>query len=126
MLTQAESPRASEADIMAAIELVLGNPYEYPDVWLSRNNVGVLVDKETDRYVRFGVGGKGGADLVGMFTHAGFARFIAAEIKSARGTQSPEQVSFEKLVNSKGGSYVVLRSVAEARQWIAELRGGSR
>lgn len=129
VLERAESPRATEAEIMDAILLVLNDPYEYADCYLSRNNVGVLVDKETDRYVRFGVGGKGGADLIGMFTHAcsggapRTARFIAAEIKSARGSQTPEQQAFQRLVESRGGSYAVLRSVREAREWVAKLRG---
>lgn len=129
VLARAEQPEAREADIQDAIELVLGNPLEFPDVWLYRNNVGVLVDPHTQRHVRFGVGGKGGADLIGMFTlglesgRERVARFIAAEVKTRTGVQSPEQVQFQQLVEARGGSYRVLRSVREARAWIRELRG---
>lgn len=120
----ARKPPRLEHEIQDAIRLELGNPTKYPDVLLFRNNVGVLTDPESGRYVRFGVGGPGGADLIGIFTKGG--RFIAAEIKTASGKQTDEQKRFEQLVISKGGSYAVLRSVDDARAWIERLRKGER
>ena len=70
------------------------------------------------RYVRYGVGSPGGSDLIGIFA----GRFVAAEIKTPQGKESEEQRRFGALVESKGGSYVVLRSVEDARAWIARLR----
>lgn len=110
-----------EVEIQDAIRLELGNPERYPDVVMFRNNVGVLTDKD-GRFVRFGVGGPGGADLIGIFLSGG--RFLAAEIKTDRGKQTDEQKRFEQLVIAKGGSYAVLRSVDDARAWIARLRRG--
>lgn len=111
-----------EVDIQDAIRLELGNPTKYPDVYLSRNNVGVLMDAN-GRHVRFGVGGPGGADLLGIFTCPdGRGLFIAAEIKSQTGKQSDEQIRFQKLVEQKGGAYALLRSVDDACAWISELR----
>lgn len=112
----------TEVQIQDAIRLELGNPREYPDVLVYRNNCGVLVDRE-GKHVRFGVANPGGADLIGIFTRAdGIGVFIAAEIKTASGKQSPEQERFERLVAAKGGAYAVLRSVEDARRWIQKLR----
>jgi hypothetical protein len=115
----------TEAQIQDAIRLELGNVEKYPDVVLWRNNVGVLMDKD-GRHVRFGVGGPGGADLMGVFSRRdGIGVFIAAEIKTATGKQSEEQIRFQKLVTQKGGACVVLRSVDDAKQWIEQLRSMS-
>ncbi len=84
-----------------------------PGLVLWRNNIGVA---EMRGYkVRFGVGGPGGADLIGIYR----SRFIAIEIKTPTGRQSPDQRTFQNLVESKGGEYVILRSVDDARAWIA-------
>lgn len=114
-----------ELEIQNAIRLELGNPEKYPDVLLFRNNCGVLQDKD-GRYVRYGVGSPGGADLIGLFTlSAGFARFIAGEVKSPRGEQSDAQKRFGELIEKRGGSYSILRSVEDARTWISKLRSES-
>lgn len=110
-----------ELAIQDAIRLELGDVTRYPDVWLTRNNVGVLTDAN-GRYVRYGLG-PGSGDLVGMFTCAdGRALWIEAEIKAATGKQSDEQQRRQALVTKRGGVYVVLRSVEDAKQWIQQLR----
>lgn len=120
---QAEQPGAIEAQISRAIDLVLGDRRFYPDVCLHPNETGVLVDPNTQRYVRFGAGGKGGGDFIGIFRSArGLGIFIEAEIKRATTKQSIEQQVREQLVNSMGGSYRVLRSVEDAESWVSELR----
>lgn len=121
----ASEPRATEATISSAIDLVIGDLRFYPDVRLHPNETGVLINPETGRYTRFGAGGKGGGDFIGMFRRAdSTALFIEAEIKRpiASSKQSAEQIDRERLVESMGGSYRVLRSVEDAEQWIAELR----
>lgn len=101
-----------ERDIQDNIRLALGAE---PDLVLWRNNVGV---GEVRGYkIRFGVGGPGGADLIGIFR----GRFIAVEIKTTTGRQSEEQRVFQQLVEKKGGIYVVLRSAEEARAWLASI-----
>lgn len=100
----------SESALQDAIRLALGN---VPGLVLWRNNIGVA---EMRGYkVRFGVGGPGGADLIGCYR----GRFVAVEIKTPTGRQSPDQKTFQQLVESKGGTYVILRSVDEALAWIA-------
>lgn len=115
--------KLSESAIQDSIRLELGDPRKYPEALLFRNNSGVLTDKD-GRFVRYGVGSKGGADLIGMWRHpTGIAQFIALEIKTPIGRQSPEQKRFQQLVESKGGVYALLRSVDDARRWAQEMRG---
>lgn len=101
-----------ESQLQDEIRLALGR---IPGLALFRNNIG-LADVH-GRKIRFGVGGPGGADLIGLYN----GRFVAVEIKTPRGKQTEEQQTFQRLVESKGGAYVVLRSVDDALTWIASL-----
>lgn len=101
-----------ESALQDEIRLALGR---VDGLVLWRNNIGVA---EMRGYkVRFGVGGPGGADLIGCYR----GRFVAVEIKTPTGRQSDEQRMFQRLVEGKGGIYVVLRSVDEAVAWAAAL-----
>jgi hypothetical protein len=75
-----------------------------------RNNVGALADK-TGRLIRYGVGGKGGADLIGI---APDGIFFAVEVKTATGKPTPEQLTFIAAIRRQGGRAGVARSPAEA------------
>ena len=101
-----------ESEIQDRIRLALG---AVPDLVLWRNNIGNAMIRGA--MVRFGVGGKGGADLIGIYR----GKFVAVEIKSDTGRQSPDQKLFEQLVLRKQGVYVVLRSVEDAQRWIETL-----
>lgn len=76
---------------------------------LLRNNIGQLQDKD-GRWVRFGVGGAGGSDLIG-WTRDG--RFAAVEVKTPTGRVSAEQKAFIDAVNRSGGIAGVARSVED-------------
>jgi len=104
----------TETALMDAIRLELGSD---PDLVLWRNNVGMAWMKN-GAPVRFGVGGPGAADLVGMYR----GRAVFVEIKTPTGRQSPEQRTFQQLVERKGGTYAILRSVDDARAWLSTLR----
>lgn len=106
-----------ESAIQDAIRLELGDVRRYPELWLARNNVGQMIDKDGRRVV-FGVGGKGASDLIGIWN----GRFVALEIKTPIGRQSPEQKLFQQLVEKKGGVYALLRSVEDAREWAQSMR----
>lgn len=88
---------------------------------LFRNNVGALEDK-TGRWVRFGVGGKGGSDYIGFMPvkilpeHVGrtFAVFTALEVKGSGTKVQPEQVDFVQLVRKAGGIAGIAYGVEEA------------
>lgn len=103
----------TESQLQDAIRLVLGAD---PACVLWRNNIGHAVMRHGAR-VTFGVGGPGGADLIGMF----HGRFVAIEIKTPTGRQSPEQRQHQALVESKGGVYAILRSVDDAHAWLAQM-----
>ena len=111
------SAQPSEAQIQDAIRKELGDVSRYPELVLWRNNVGQMIDKDGRRVV-FGVGGQGAADLLGMWQ----GRFVALEIKTPIGRLSPEQKLYRDLIEHKGGTYVVLRSVDDAQQWAQEMR----
>lgn len=96
----------TEGQLQDAIRLALGRD---PTVTLWRNNIGHAVMAHGGR-VTFGVGGPGGSDLIGML----HGRFLALEVKTPTGRQSPEQRQFQSLVESKGGIYLLARSVDDA------------
>jgi hypothetical protein len=102
-----------ESQLQDLIRLELGR---VEGLVLFRNNVGNVEARQGYR-IAFGVGGPGGADLIGIYR----GRFCAVEIKTPTGRQSPDQVAFQNLVRAKGGIYVVLRSVEDARLWAANL-----
>ena len=106
--------KQTESQLQDAIRLALGRE---DDVCLFRNNVGSAEMRGGHR-VAFGVGGPGAADLIGMFR----GRFLAAEIKTPTGRQSPEQRQFQQLVERRGGIYVIWRSVDDALAWLAAAR----
>lgn len=89
-----------------------------PDLVVWRNNIG-LAWMRNGTPVKFGVGGPGGADYIGTYR----GRFIAVELKTPVGRQSKEQRQYQQLVERKGGIYRILRSVEDARAFLAELRG---
>lgn len=102
----------SESLIQDQIRLALG---AMPGLCLFRNNIGMA--ERRGHKIRFGVGGPGGSDLIGIYR----GRFLAVEIKTPVGRQTEEQRTFEALITRLGGIYVVLRSVDEALRWFAEL-----
>lgn len=104
----------SEGRIQDEIRLALGRE---PDLILFRNNVSTAM-MPNGQYVAFGVGGKGASDLVGAFR----GRAVFVEVKRPGQSLRPEQVTFRRLVESKGCIYVVLHSAEEAVQWIARLK----
>ena len=75
-----------------------------------RNNTGAMQDM-TGRLVRFGVGGKGGADLW-VICKGGIVGAI--EVKTPTGRVRPEQEAFLEMVRSNGGRAGVARSVDDA------------
>lgn len=77
-------------------------------IW--RNNVGAWKDPR-GRVIRYGVGGKGGSDLLGV---APDGRALAIETKTATGRIRPEQHSFIAAVNKAGGRAGIARSVDDA------------
>lgn len=117
----------SESQIQADIRLALGLE---PGLVLWRNSVGVTRSWDAttgaERVVHAGLP-VGSADLVGILTlTSGVGRFLALEVKSARGRLRPEQVTWLELVRRMGGFAAVVRSVDEARAAVWRARRGER
>lgn len=144
-MTTATRTTPREADIQQEIRLALGLE---PGLCLWRNNIGAAVHHDSGRPVHYGVGGKGGSDLIGLLTvevsticdepEAGvpihvclghltpLARFVALEVKRPGGRVTKEQTDFLELVRSLGGFAAIVRSVDEARAAIQRARRGER
>lgn len=72
----------------------------YLRIW--KNNTGAV--KAGTRFVKFGL--KGSGDILGI-TCGG--KFIAIEVKTGTGRQSPEQKAFQSMVEKFGGIYILAR-----------------
>lgn len=96
------------------------------EVTLFRNNVGAG-KLAGGQFVRFGVGGKGGSDLLGWksveitpaMVGERVAVFVAIETKVPGGHVLPEQEHFIKVVVEAGGLAGIARSTEDAQDIIA-------
>jgi hypothetical protein len=107
----------SEGRIQDEVVLALSKARRPGELVLWRNNLSTALMPDGS-YVKLGVGGKGAADLIGIYR----SRFIAVEMKRPGQKQRPEQVRFQQLVESIGGTYVVIDSVEGALNWLEEMR----
>ena len=115
----------AETNLQQQIRLALGT---HPDARLFRNQVGSLPDPHTGRLVTFGLA-RGSADLIGWRTVTitpdmvgqQLAVFTSVEIKTPTGRIAPAQQHWLHAVRSAGGIAGVARSVADARQIVANL-----
>lgn len=103
----------SEGKLQDAIRLALGR---VPGLVLWRNNCGSVATAAGGR-IAFGVGNPGGADLIGCYR----GRFIAMEVKTPDGRQSPAQRDFQTCVEHNGGVYLMPRSPEDAVRMVSEL-----
>lgn len=81
-----------------------------------RNNVGTYLTPYGKPIV---IGIPGEPDLT-LFTKTGETIFI--EIKTPTGRQSEKQKHFQKVVESYGFRYIIMRSVEDAKKLIQEVR----
>jgi hypothetical protein len=103
---QAETRLQSE--IRIAVSKAFG-----AQVTLFRNQTGAHQTAD-GAWIRYGVGGPGGADLLGWATVDGVARFVAIEVKSPGGRLRKDQRHFLDTVTAAGGLAGVAHSVDEA------------
>lgn len=98
-----------ERDIMHAIMLQTCDRV----LW-GRNNVGM-----TEANIRYGVGGKGGSDLLGVIRGTG--RAIACEVKVPGKKPTPEQQRFLACVANAGGASLCATSVDDVINFLDRL-----
>jgi hypothetical protein len=107
-LTRAEAAE-TERDIMHAIMLQTCDRV----LW-GRNNVGM-----TEANIRYGVGGKGGSDLLGVIRGTG--RAIVCEVKRPGGKPTAEQQRFLDCIANAGGASLCASSVEEVNNYLDSL-----
>lgn len=80
----------------------------------------------TTYHVDYGIGNPpgGGGDYVGIWSPTG--RWVEVELKTEVGRLSAKQRARAALVTRINGIYAVVRSIADAHQLLAYLRGGPR
>lgn len=107
-----------EADLQRAIQLELCDRLD-----MMRNNVGVA--KQDRRTVRYGVGGNGGADLIGI--ERGTGRFVAIETKSRNDTPRDtkrwrDQKIFRDRILRSGGIAMIVWTMDDVTQALEKAR----
>lgn len=93
----------TEAQIQAQILLTYG---ALPNAKLLRMNVGVAKDQKTGQVVKFGTPGQ--PDIFILYQGG---RIAGAEVKTATGRQSDAQKAFQRMMESLGCAYALVRSV---------------
>ena len=99
-----ERAPVAERDVVRAI--LLGTSHLVD--WL-RNPVGVA--ERDGRVIRYGAGGVGASDLLGVRRSDG--RFVACEVKAPNGHVRPEQVQFLERMRRSHAIAFVARSVED-------------
>lgn len=110
-----KAPLLSEKKIQSAILNYFGM---LRDAYVWRNNSGAATQTNKSGksyFMRFGL--KGSADIIGCYK----GRFIAIEVKSAKGKTSEEQDKFIAEINRCGGYAIVARSLDDAQALIAKI-----
>lgn len=90
---------------------------DYVRAW--KNQTGVA--EMGDRIVRFGL--KGSSDIIGLVRHKfhDVGVFIGIECKTGGAVQTPQQKSFQAMIERFGGFYLVVRDPAEALQFVKRV-----
>lgn len=105
----------TEHEIQQLIMLAIGSR---PGIRIWRNQTGALKD-ERGHLIRFGL--VGSADILGIMSPGG--RFLAIEVKTHTGRQTEQQASFQRMIESHGGLYVLARSVQDAVSALDRAQG---
>jgi hypothetical protein len=67
-------------------------------------------------WIRYGL--IGSADILGI---ANGGKFVAIEVKTGEGFQSPQQIKFEMAVKKWGGHYFIARSVNDVLELVSKV-----
>lgn len=79
------------------------------------NHTGVARSMDGKRIIKYGL--VGSADILGISN----GKFIAAEIKIGKDKQRDEQIAFQKMIESNGGLYFLIRSENDINKMMAML-----
>jgi hypothetical protein len=106
----------TEKQIQQTILKLMGSRH---DIRLFRNNVGMMIDLHGN-HVKYGLC-KGSADLIGVKTITitedmvgqEIGVFLSIEVKSDKGKLTPEQIAWQKMVETMGGIGLIVRDTEE-------------
>lgn len=101
-----ESQTKLHQELVANILCELSKPQYNCRVW--KNATGTALSMDGRRVIRYGL--PGSADILGVRWPG---QFIAIEVKTGSGRQNPDQLAFQKMVESLGGVYIVARSIQD-------------
>lgn len=115
-MPKSEKPK-SEKEIQSGIMVALSNAHCL--IW--RNTIGMLKDAK-GHFIRYGIGGAGGSDLLGYLpihitadmVGRKMGIFVAVEVKRPGKKPTPEQENFLRVVRENGGLAGMATSVEEA------------
>jgi hypothetical protein len=114
----APTKRTNDRPEAAALAEVLMALRAHPGVaWVERQNSGAV--RVGGRFVRFGW--PGCADVLGQLRDG---RFLAVEVKAAKGRASPEQVAWLERINQAGGVAFVARDLRDVLRELPSQGGG--
>lgn len=92
-----------------------------------RNNVGLAYHQDGSA-TPYGIGGKGGADLIGIAPwvseHGPLGLFMAIEVKSGRGRLTQEQRQFLEMIALRRGVAIEARTPEGVADLLNRLRNG--
>ena len=99
-------------------------------VYIQRNQTGVFKSMDGSRTVHIGV--KGAADSLGfcsvVIDESWLGKrvpiFFAAEFKTARGSQRPDQKKWQAHIEKHGAPYALIRSPDEMKDFIESIKSG--
>lgn len=92
-------------------------------IWVERRNTGAF--KDGKRFVRFGRPGT--PDIQALMkahycSNGQFHRVIWIECKAPNGRQTRAQMEFQREAEADGHKYLLIRDVAELKNWLAVTR----
>ena len=87
---------------------------KFPHIRVWANNSGSAMSFDSERIIKFGL--EGSADILGVMylEKLNIGQLICIEAKTGSARQSEAQKRFEKAITSRGGIYIVARSVDDA------------
>lgn len=101
----------AERDIQAEILVAVTS---LPGAFFVRQNTGAAKSAK-GKLIRFGRPGQ--PDIVGCY----HGRYVAIEVKTKSGRQSPEQRRYQEIIETVGGVYILARSKDEAVEKLLAL-----
>ncbi len=117
---QAVMPHRPEEPESSVLEKILFALNIHGGVVAFRNNIGAV--KKGARFIRYGVGGKGGTDIMAFVAVETFCVPVFIEVKRRKGVVEEHQEAFMARMRSYGATAGTARTVDEALALVDDAR----